>query len=189
MNRRRLAATLAVVAVMGLVPAGSMAAQPRIGVAVDRTLVTTRLGHTFVIRSRIANRAPVPAREFIAHLNVLSLDGKTYVDPEDWSSHRTRYLEPIPARGSTTLTWKLDAVNAGEIGVYVAVLPREGAGLQPATGPLVRVTIPSRKTLNAGGILPLVLGVPALVGVFAAALSLARRRHLPSRRPAESRGA
>ncbi len=181
MSRRRLASILAVAAIVGLAPAAGRAAEPPIGVAVDRTLVTTRLGHTFVIRSRIANRAPVPARAFIAHLNVLSLDGKTYVDPEDWSSHRTRYLKPIPARGSTTLTWKLDAVNAGEIGVYVAVLPRTGAGVQPATGPLVRVAIASRKTLNAGGILPLALGVPALLGVLAVALK-ARRRHPPSRR-------
>ena len=47
-----------------------------------------------------------------------------YVDPEDWSSHRTRYLAPISAGGSVTLAWKMQAVNSGSFGVYVAAPTR-----------------------------------------------------------------
>jgi hypothetical protein len=171
MSRRWLVAIVLVASLAGAAPAGA-----RLNVSVDRTAVKTKLGRTFVIRSKITNRAPAPATGLVAHLNVLSLDGHVYVDPEDWSSHRTRYLPPIPTRGSTALVWKLEAVNDGQIGVYVAVLPRAGAGAKPATGPLVRVTIARRDTLNAGGILPLALGIPALLGLVAVALRARRTR-------------
>ena len=62
----------------------------------------------------------------MAHLNVLDLRGDVYVDPEDWSTARTKYLDPIPAGGSTSVTWGGQAVNSGRIGLYVAVLDRSG---------------------------------------------------------------
>ena len=52
----------------------------------------------------------------MAHLNVLDLRGDVYVDPEDWSTARTKYLDPIPAGGSTSVTWGGQAVNSGGSG-------------------------------------------------------------------------
>jgi hypothetical protein len=166
-----------IVLVLGLVlPAAAHAASgPGVWVNVDRTTIPTRLGKKFSFQSTISNRGSSTASGLIAHLNVLSLRPGVYVDPEDWSSNRTRYLAPIPAGGLTTVTWRIQAVNAGSIGVYVAVLPRSGAG-RPATGPTIRVEIAERKTLNSGGILPLALGVPALLGALTVGLRLRRGR-------------
>jgi len=154
------------------------AAPARAGVSVtnDRTQITTKIGHKFVFHTRIRNRSGEPARGLLAHLNVADLTGHTYVDPEDWSSNRTRYLPPIPAHGAATLTWKLNAVNAGRIAVYVAVLPASGAPVPPTTGPTVRVRIQDRKTLNSGGILPLALGIPGALGLLALSVRSSRRR-------------
>lgn len=163
--------------VLGLLLAASAQAAPGSSVSVnaDRTTIPTRLGKKFSFQSTISNRGSSTASGLIAHLNVLSLRPGVYVDPEDWSSNRTRYLAPIPAGGSTTVTWRIQAVNAGSIGVYVAVLPRSGAG-RPTTGPTVRVEIAERKTLNSGGILPLALGVPALLGALTVGLRFRRGR-------------
>jgi len=147
-----------------------------LSVSVDRTTVPTSLGQKLVLRSTIANRGASPARGLVAHLNVLSLRPGVYVDPEDWSSRRTRYLAPVPSGGSITLAWKLQAVTAGSIGVYVAVLPQSGAATPPITSPTVHVSIAERKTLNSGGVLPLVLGIPALLAGLTLVLK-ARRRH------------
>jgi hypothetical protein len=174
MNRPRLCVAVACAAAGALAPAAHAA--PRTTVSVDPTTVTTKLGHTFVIHSTIANHGSTAAAGLIAHLNVLSLGRGLYVDPEDWSSHRTRYLAPIAAGASTTLSWKLAAVNAGELGVYIAVLPRNGRAVEPTTGPLVRVTIADRRTLDAGGILPLALGIPALLALTTAIVKTFRRR-------------
>jgi len=153
------------------------AAQPSgIGIVPDRQAVTTSLGHKFRFRTTIKNRGPGAASNLIAHLNVLSLRNGTYVDPEDWSSHRTRYLAPIPPGRSITLTWNMQAVDSGAFGIYVAVLPASGSPQPPAVGPTVRVSIAHRQTLNSGGILPPALGIPGALGLLTAALRLRRRR-------------
>ena len=170
-------ATIAAALLLAAAPSAARAA-PTLRVTVDRTQIETKLGRGFEFRSTIANRGAAPASGLVAHLNVVSLRGDVYVDPEDWSSHRTRYLAPIPAGGATTLAWKLNAVNPGHLGVYVAVRPQSGAPVRPVPGPTVRVTVADRKTLDSGGILPLALGVPAAIGVAGLALRQRRRRLL-----------
>jgi hypothetical protein len=160
-------ATLMVLAASALALTGvARAGTNDLVIKVDRTAISTKLGRTFVFHSTIANRGKVPARGLVAHLNVLSLRDGVYVDPEDWSSQRTRYLAPIPGGGSTTLSWKLQAVTSGSIGIYVALLPQNGAAQPPRTGALVHVSVAERKTLNSGGVLPLALGIPAALGVL-----------------------
>ena len=165
---------LLLASVLALVLAGP--AEAAVSVTNDRTAITTKLGHEFTFHSRIENRAATPARHLVAHLNVVDLTGHTYVDPEDWSSQRTRYLRPIPPGGSTTVSWPMNAVNAGTIGIYVAVLPRTGAPVRPTTSPTLRLRIEDRRTLNSGGVLPLALGLPAALGLLAFAVRVSRRR-------------
>jgi hypothetical protein len=175
MSRRLCAATAAFV--FALAAAGSIRAVDAPGtlsVTTDRTQISTRLGHKFAFRTTIANTGPAPARELIAHLNVLSFDSSVYVDPEDWSSHRTNYLSPIPAGGSRTVTWRVQAVNPGRFAVYVAVLPRSGSA-PPVTGPTIDVTVAKRTTLNPHGVVPLALGVPALLGLLMLGVRMRRR--------------
>ena len=185
MNRTRAVVTAAVLAAaVSLVgTAGARGADANgLAVTVDRTSISTKLGRKFSFTSTISNSRPVPVGGLIAHLNVLSLRDGVYVDPEDWSSQRTRYLAPIPAGSATTVTWKLEAVNAGSFGVYIAVLPEEGAAGSPTTGPAIHVAVTQRKTLNSGGILPLALGIPGLIGLVWAVVRIRRSR-------AQARGA
>jgi hypothetical protein len=170
----RLLALLALL-VTALAPARAAAA-PGISVSVDRTTIATRLGLSFVFHSTITNRGSAPFTNLIAHLNVLSLNGDVYVDPEDWSSHRTRYLPPIPAGHTAQITWKLSAVNAGHLGVYIAAIPRRAPGIAPSVSPTVRVTIADRRTLDSGGILPLAIGPPILLGLLTVIVKVGRRR-------------
>jgi hypothetical protein len=152
-----------------------VAAEPAaaaVSVTVDRTRIATDLGARFAFRSTIANRGTTAARGLIAHLNVLSLRPGVYVDPEDWSEERTQYLGTIPAGGSRTVTWRLQAVTAGSLGVYVAVLTdRDGS---PVTAPAINVAITEHRTLNAGGIVPVALGIPFLLGMLALVVGLRR---------------
>ena len=177
MRSRALPALLAVVAtVLALAAVVHAASSPAgISASVDRARISTDLGNTFAFRSTIVNRGPA-ADGVIAHLNIVSLTGDVYVDPEDWSTHRTRYLGSMGAGGSQTITWRLKAVSSGSFGVYVAVLRRGGADRPPITAPLVAVQVAGRKTLNAGGILSVALVVPACIGVFTLGLRLRRRR-------------
>jgi hypothetical protein len=144
-------------------------------ITTDRTSVATALGRDFRFTTTVSNRAAAPTAPLVAHLNVLSLKAGTYVDPEDWSSHRTRYLGSLPAGASRTLDWSMKAVNAGTFAAYVTVLPQQGSTAPPVTSRTVRVTVADRKTIDAGGILPLAVGLPALLALAAVVLRRTRR--------------
>jgi hypothetical protein len=170
-----LAALLATAALLAVGAQAATAPAP-IGVTVDRALVSTKLGKKIVLHATITNHGTTAASGLIAHLNVLSLRNGTYVDPEDWSSHRTQYLRPIPAGGSITTTWRVEGVNDGSFGVYIAVLPSSGVARPPATSPTVHLLVAQKKTLNSGGIVPLALGLPGLLGLLALSLRVRRGR-------------
>ena len=169
--RRLLAVVLALAALCAWVPAAGAAA-PRI--TLDRGSVAIRLGKSFAFTSTIA-AGPGSTAPLVAHLNVVSLDPSTYVDPEDWSTHRTRYLEPLSAGEARSIRWSVKAVSAGAMAIYVTAVPAGGSG-PIAVGAPLRVQVADRKTLNSGGVVPLALAVPAMVVALAVA---ARRRGAP----------
>ncbi len=183
MIRRGVAAlTPVVILAMSMAPASiaqqsqTVTAQPQsVSVTVAPERIATELGGKFAFTSTITNNGATDAQGLIAHLNVLSLRNGVYVDPEDWSSNRTRYLDPIPPGQSLTITWRMQAVNDGDFGIYVAVLSESGTPVPPVTGPTIRLDVAERMTLNAGGIVPLVLGIPAALGLLALAVRLRRR--------------
>ena len=157
-------------------PTHAASVVPQLSVSADRTQVSTKLGEKFALRSTVTNRSSSATGGLIAHLNVLSYDSGVYVDPEDWSSRRTQYLAPIAAGGSTTLTWRMQAVNDGSFAVYVALLPQRLGAVSPTTGPAIHLAVATRTTINSGGILPLALGIPALLAVLLVGARVRRRR-------------
>lgn len=169
---------LAAVALAGVLILASpaTAGSPVISVRVDRAEIATKLGHKFSFRSTITNGGSTPLQGVIAHLNVLSYDPGTYVDPEDWSSHRTIYLPTLEPRAARTITWRMQAVNDGTFAVYVAAVPRAGSPGAPVTAPALRLDVAKRTTLNAQGVVPLALGIPGALGLLAIGLRLGRKR-------------
>ena len=167
---RRICVALLAVVVVSILASPAAAA---ITVSLDSPPVATTVGHRFTFTTAVANTGASAASDLVAHLNVLSNDPGTYVDPEDWSSHRTQYLPAIPPNGEQKLTWTVQAVNSGNLTVFVSVLPRHGSGTV-VTSPPLRVSVGQRRTLNSKGVLPLTLGIPSLIGL--AGLGVRRRR-------------
>lgn len=171
---------VAAVALIATVVAPATAAPVAMSVAPQ--IVSTDLGREFTVRSTIRNDDPSRAAALIAHLTVFSVRDGTYVDPEDWSSDRTRYLKPIPPGGATTILWRMKAVNGGTFAASILAVPADTTAAQaPLTAPPVRIEIAERKTLNAGGILFLSIGLPGALGLVAAGLRLRRRQPHPRR--------
>ena len=146
-------------------------APPRpVAVTIDQGRHSTVIGNRFTFVSRIANPGGAPTDELIAHLNVASLTTDVYVDPEDWSSERTVELPRLRPGGTRSLSWDLQAVNAGRFAVYVVVLPKDpaAAGKTPlVVSPPMQVDVAGRRTLNVGGALPVVVATPVLLGLLA----------------------
>jgi hypothetical protein len=159
-------AAAALLAAFALVPAAAAATtSPPAGLelTVDHSTISTQARHGFDFRSTIRNPGPA-AEGLVAHPNVLSLRAQPYVDPEDWSSQRVVFLDPIPAGGSLTLQWPMTAVNSGILGVYVTVLDKNPGTRSAQNAPTIVVRVTERRTVNPSGILPLAIARPALLG-------------------------
>ena len=159
MIARRLRGAAACALAAALVVAGPAAAAPEL--SMSRGRVETRIGTDFRFRTTISNPGAAPVEGLIAHLDVVSSDPGVYVDPEDWSSERTRYLPPVAPGASIVVPWTVKAVNAGRFAVYVVVV----GGGRPLAGPALDARVVERRTIDAGGVLPLAVGLPGLLGL------------------------
>ena len=154
----------------------SAAGDQPVEVSVDRAEVSTRLGDSFGFRSEVTNTGARALSGLVTHLNVVGLDPEIYVDPEDWSEERTKDVPDLRPGESAEISWSVKAVTGGHAAIYVVVLPGEPASAREglAISPAIDVRIADTKDLNSGDVLPLALGVPALIGV--ATLVVRRRR-------------
>jgi hypothetical protein len=178
MSARRTLAVLAAgaAAALALATGGGAATTDDVSITVSRSHVATELGNKFSFQTEITNETGVETTSLIAHLNVLSLEKGVYVDPEDWSADRTRYIGTLASNESETINWNIHAVNDGRFAAYITVLPQTVTDEVPTTGPVVEFDVKKKTTLNAGGILPLALGVPAALGLLALGIRVTRRR-------------
>ena len=182
---RALTLAATVLAALPVAPpavAGAAGTSSRVELTTSPARVSTRLGDTVAIESTLRNTSALPLRGLVAHLNVVSLTRGVYVDPEDWSDQRTQYPAPIAAGRSAKLVWKVKAVNGGEFAVYVVALPGRSAaaaGRPLAVSPAVAVHATERRTLTAGGALPVVLIVPGVLALLTVGIRRRRRRPAP----------
>jgi hypothetical protein len=174
---------LAVLATVGVAPSAFAARPPSPGdvtVSFHQPDVHTTVGHRFRPISTVRNNGDTTQTGLVAHLDVLSVRPDVYVDPEDWSSRRTVYLDPLPAHGTVSVPWKVQVVNKGRFVVFVTVTRQKGPALVDA-GDGLRLSATARRTIDTSGILPIVLGIPA--AVLALLLLTARRRRLHASSP------
>jgi hypothetical protein len=143
-------------------------------VTLDQQRITATIGQVLTIESVIGNPGPGSTERMVAHLNVASLDGR-YVDLEDWSGDVTKVVDPLPAGENTSVEWEFQAVNSGDFAVYVTLVPGTGRGPVIAGDP-VHVTVAARRALNSGGVLPVAIAVPAVLGLLVAVTGLRLRR-------------
>lgn len=142
-------------------------------VSFDRAGVAMSVGERVTLTSKVTNPGGEPSGPVLAHLNVVSLTSSVYVDPEDWSSERSQVIEDLGPGESQTLSWPIQAVDVGSFAVYVVLLPDSGAnaGRGPlVVSPPVHLDVAGKRTLDAGGALPVVLVVPVLLGLGAGAI-------------------
>jgi hypothetical protein len=177
MKRAVLLASLLVALFACLAPP-AWAAPLAVEITPDPTHVATVLGGRFTITTKVANTGSAPTGDVLAYLNIASMQDEVYVDPEDWSSSRSQNLTLQPGE-SRTLSWDIQAVNAGRFAAYVVVLP-EGSEVSGAEGlvvsPLMKIDVETRSAMSESGVLPVVLAIPLLLGLSAAALRLRGRR-------------
>jgi hypothetical protein len=175
-----LAAVVLMLAALEAMPALAQESRgEELTITVSETERSTLTGDVFTFNSEITNEDSRKTPRLIANLVFASIDGDTYVDPEDWSPQRTVHVEPIDGDSSVTLTWTVKTVLHGDVAAYVTVLPAPPE-LSPesplAISPAILMHVEEDRKLNPGGVLPTVLAVPAVLTAMFAGLRVVRRR-------------
>ena len=177
--RALLAALVSVVALAAPAAAAPVFASSRaphaVSVSISRSTAHVQVGQRLAFTTLVRNFGSRPLTGLVAHLNVVSLRPDVYVDPEDWSAQRTQYLSPVAPHTATTLQWTVQAVNEGDLVLYVAVTTKRGTD-RVVSSHALRVLATARRVLNPAGVLPVVLGVPAALAVLMVVGQARRRR-------------
>lgn len=145
-----------------------------ITVELNRDAANAGPGEIVRFESTVRNAGDQAFSGLVAHLSILTSDPDVYVDPEDWSSRRTQFIDDLAAGEETQLRWEVRAVTAGPLLLYVGV--SQPATDEVAASGLLRMTVGGQREVNAANVLPLVLGMPAVVLVLLGLVGIRRRR-------------
>jgi hypothetical protein len=162
-------------AAAGAMPAAAGA--PPVAIRMDRTTVQASVGQRFELVSTIENQSGSTLRGLIAHIDVVGTDPARYVDPEDWCTARTVFLDDLKGGSSADPRWQMQAVDSGPLLVWVTV--SRPAGHAVAVGAPVHLDVGQHLQVNVGGVLPVVIGVPAAVVAGLALVTRWRRSPRP----------
>ncbi len=131
-------------------------------VVIAPTDASVVLGDVLVWRVEVTNTGTIASPPAAVHLDITDPDATASVDPEDWTSTLTRPIEALAPRQTITLEWEAQPISVGTFTAYAVVVSNETATL--AASGIARVQVSDQRTLNPGGILPVALGAPAIVG-------------------------
>jgi len=176
MSGRVLLAVAAAAVALAAATTAIGAATPELSVRNDRARVDATLGERFTFTSTVTNGSATATVPLVAHLNIVGLDPSVYVDPEDWSSERTVFIGSLASGGSRVVHIEMQAVTHGSLAAYVAVLPESRPAAPPLTSPALQLEVAHRTTIAAGGMLPLAIVVPGVLGLALLVTRVSRRR-------------
>ncbi|MBU6498657.1 MAG: hypothetical protein KGJ41_10110 [Rhodospirillales bacterium] len=160
-------------AAMAAPPAASAAAEtvaphPAADLKVDLRPATgnpdaPRMGDRLAFRSTIRNAGTTPVDGLIAWLSLVQVDPghEQPVDLEDWSAHKAIAVAALAPGAEITTAWPMRLIQSGRYRVVVSAVSRTGAALTPSR--FVDFTVQPKPVVESGRVLPVALGVPALL--------------------------
>lgn len=173
---RVLAAALFTTLLVG----ASGAAMASSAITLDTTRLDMRTGDTIQVHSTVTNDGANATSEALVYLSLVETMQGVPVDLEDWTANRSAHVAPLAPHASATQTWTLRALVSGDFALYVVAIPNgtvDGASAPTMSAPVI-IHVAQRTNLNPGGVLPIALGVPALL--ILGALGIRWKRDHPS---------
>jgi hypothetical protein len=145
-----------------------------ITVTVEPTTIDLALGESRGVSVTVTNASDLASVPLVVHLDITNPDSTSSVDPEDWTSELTQPVGVVGAGSSVTVGWNLQPISPGTFTAFVVALPRDGSDV--VASDVVRIQVADRRSLDPGGILPVAIGAPAVVGgLLLVQIRIARR--------------
>ena len=127
-----------------------------------------QMGDWLKFRSTIDNPGSQTAHGVVAWISLVQVDPghEQPVDLEDWSAHKAVTQAILQPGQQVKVEWPMRLIQAGSYRVVISAVDRETAHVM--TSPFVDFQVRRKPVVESRRILPVALGVPALVlGVMA----------------------
>lgn len=145
-----------------------------ITITIEPTDSSVVLGENLDLAVTVSNNGSAATVPLVVHLDITDPGLSTSVDPEDWTATLTKELGVIGAGDSATAEWTIQPISSGGFSVYAVTLS-PGADTTTVSN-VLQVSVADQRSLNPGGILPVAIGAPVVVGgLLLVQLRLARR--------------
>jgi hypothetical protein len=124
-----------------------------------------QMGDNLKFNSAIRNDGATPLDGLIAWILLLEVDkGKEQpIDLEDWSAHKAVTIPRLMPGGTVRTEWPMRLIQSGDYRVAIGVAGRDGSALTPS--PLADFTVRQKPVVESQRVLPIAIGVPALLGL------------------------
>lgn len=171
-------AALVAVALASSIAPGSTPSSPPpsdgVIVEIEPTNRSVVLGDDLDLTVTVTNGAGRPSADLVAHLDITDPRRSTSVDPEDWTSTLSQPIGVLEPGQVGTVRWNIQPISPGTFSVYAVAISSESRAV--AASSVLTVEVADQRSLNPGGILPVAIGMPALVGALLVARALAAKR-------------
>lgn len=175
-HRASLAAPLrafSVAAALWSAPSGRAFAAPEPGVAVGHLGVelapvpgnpaAPKMGDRVLFHSTVRNAGTAPVDGVVAWFGLVQVDPgqEQPVDLEDWGAHKAVAVARLVPGEALETDWPVRLIQAGHYRVVVSAASRDGGPLSPS--PFVELAVRRKPVVESARVLPVALGVPALL--------------------------
>lgn len=164
--RGRVALLAGVFVLISLPRAASGNSSEALALTISPSSNTVLLGDTFEINIEVANTGAAPTPAIVVHIDITDPTSTESVDPEDWTSTLSKPIGTVGPGESTNVGWELQPISPGSFALYAVSLSAGDDAV--AVSNVITVDVTDRRTLNPEGILPVAIGVPALIGALLA---------------------
>lgn len=135
-----------------------------ISVVIEADTTSVVLGEHLDLTITVVNFADGPTDPLALHLDITDPAQASSVDPEDWTSTLTKSVGVVESGGTMTATWTIQPISGGTFTVYAVALSPVSDTITVSNA--VSVDVEDQRSLNPGGILPVALGAPAVIGAL-----------------------
>jgi hypothetical protein len=122
------------------------------------------LGESIDLTVTVTNVDADETPPLIVHLDITNPDQTTSVDPEDWTPTLSKRIGVLAAGDTAVVDWNIQPISPGTFATYAVAL---SPGVDTiASSNVLDVHVADQRSLNPGGVLPIAVGVPSIVGVL-----------------------
>lgn len=134
-----------------------------IKISLTKPAQSLQMGDLPVFVGNVTNSGTASLRGIIVYLSLARLDsGKEHPeDLEDWSAQKAIRIDELKAGEVKTQNWKLRLIKSGNYGLMLTAI--NPTAKHAVTSNIVRFHIKAKPTIQSKQILPVAIGVPAVI--------------------------